>query len=74
MSPEPEMSANASFVDGKQAVAIWRSFGRREKCRLGEIVVYIGWGFAAVMAFGGVAFLAKMAYWKPEKKRRSRKE
>lgn len=28
----------------------------------------IGWAFAAIAAFGGVAFLVKMAYWQPRKR------
>ena len=35
-----------------------------------EIVTIIGFGFAGVAALGGVAFLVKMAYWQPKKRRR----
>jgi len=37
--------------------------------RNGEIVA-IGWALAALAAVGGVAFLVKMAYWKPKKRKR----
>ena len=39
----------------------------------GEIVTIIGWAFAGLAAFGGVAFLVKMAYWQPDKKKRRRR-
>ncbi len=42
---------------------------RRYRAPDGEILVIIGWGFAAVAAISGVAFLVKMAYWKPTKLR-----
>jgi len=40
------------------------------------VVIEIGWALAAFAAVGGVAFLVKMAYWKPDKRlaeRRRRK-
>ncbi len=48
----------------RSATLNWRRF------RVRNGVIEIGWAFAAFAAVGGVLFLVKMAYWKPEKKRR----
>ena len=51
----------------------YRLGGQRKRDGETQVVTIIGLGFAGVAAFGGVAFLVKMAYWQPEK-RSSRKE